>query len=185
MIRPVGPRDEKLMETCGIPKEDYPFVSPCGGELNFIRPACTPIVFHSLDSMSNDLIYGGTRTQKFKTSDLAMSEETGRLYHRCDQLEKASAKVASKSQQRKSESPSHSSFALIRSAIVVSFSDRIVPMDDEEIQQRKSIEVSLQNYSGLSILDDNQDNPYPIPWLPKDAEPGRWALPYSEDDPEG
>ena len=67
---------------------DYPFVSPCGKEINFIRPAdATPIVFHSLD-VNRDLVYGGSLTQPFEEERLRLSKKTGRLYHELARSEK-------------------------------------------------------------------------------------------------
>lgn len=60
--------------------EDYPFISPCGKELNFIKPADMPIVFHDL-SHDNELIYGGTLKVTFDPSKVLVSPRTGRLYH--------------------------------------------------------------------------------------------------------
>ena len=58
---------------------DYPFVSPCGIELNFIRPADTPIVFHDLQR--GNLIFGGSLSQPYNPQHLAISKKTRRLYH--------------------------------------------------------------------------------------------------------
>jgi hypothetical protein len=58
---------------------DYPFVSRCGAEINYIRPAATAIEFHSLVDWC--LLYGGNLVQKFDSSRVAISEEKGRLYH--------------------------------------------------------------------------------------------------------
>ena len=72
-----------------IPDGDYPFVSVCGKEFNFIRPAATPIVFHSLmdtedENGQRDLVYGGTKLkQPFdESTGIAVCEKTGRLYHK-------------------------------------------------------------------------------------------------------
>mmetsp|Transcript_3295 Transcript_3295/g.5555 ORF Transcript_3295/g.5555 Transcript_3295/m.5555 type:complete len:134 (-) Transcript_3295:104-505(-) len=59
---------------------EYPFISPCGKEMNFIRPADTPIVFEKLDD-DEELVFGATHRQPFKPSELVWVEETGRLYH--------------------------------------------------------------------------------------------------------
>ena len=186
MVKPAGPKEEEIMDQYGISKEEYPYVSPCGKELNFIRPAATPIVFHTLDHNNNTLVYAGSRTQEFQMSALAMSERTGRLYHRCEHLEKASAKAQNQNQSGAIDNLAHSSYALIRSAVVVSFSDHIVPMEEEEILARDN-SLTLQNYSGLAYVnnDNHEELPHPIPWLPREAEPGSWAMPSSEDAPEG
>jgi hypothetical protein len=113
-IRPV--RDTETMITFmrqeGIPVEDYPFVSPCGRELNFIRPAATPIVFHSLDDEANELIYAGTLRHLFSEDALALSETTGLLYHRI--VLPTTATI----------------YGLLRSSIAVALSERIIPLDD-------------------------------------------------------
>mmetsp|Transcript_4677 Transcript_4677/g.7112 ORF Transcript_4677/g.7112 Transcript_4677/m.7112 type:complete len:394 (-) Transcript_4677:147-1328(-) len=89
---------------------DYPYVSPCGVELNFVRPADSVIVFHSLFPQDNNtenvskqhtveepdshgkeeeeqqpqqqlLSFAGSLTQPFDPQKLAISPITGRLYH--------------------------------------------------------------------------------------------------------
>lgn len=81
-LRPVSEKERVVLEDLGIPTNDYPYCSPCGKELNLVRPAALPIVFHSLTK--GDLIYGGTLTQTFDPQALAVDGETGRLYHRLD-----------------------------------------------------------------------------------------------------
>jgi len=65
---------------------EYPYFSPCGKEKNYIRPACVGVVFHDLQfdgvDGAGELIWGGGLRQRFEPSALAMSERTGRLYHR-------------------------------------------------------------------------------------------------------
>jgi hypothetical protein len=68
-------------------QDDYPYVSQCGIEINYIRPAATPIVFHSLTT-SGLLLFGGNLEEKFDGSKLAMSCTTGRLYHQLDSTNK-------------------------------------------------------------------------------------------------
>lgn len=164
-VRPVGPREEELMAKHGISLNEYPYVSPCGSkELNFIRPAATPIVFHTFDKENSALVYAGTKTQRFQASDLAISKETGRVYHRCSHME-SRASSQEKPQQ----------YALVRSAVVVTLSDQIGPLPDDTDQP---------DLSGLAFC--TEDNEYiPIPWLSLEAEPGLWAMPFSENDPDG
>ena len=61
-------------------QEDYPFVSRCGVETNFIRPASTPIVFHSL--VNDTLFYGGSLRVPFQSDRLAVSKTSGKFYYR-------------------------------------------------------------------------------------------------------
>ena len=164
-VRPILPKEEALLAAHNIGCEEYPFVSPCGKELNFIRPAATPIVFHAFDAEKSMLIFAGSQSQAFQSSHLAISKDTGRLYHRCTHLEK---KTAGQEPQ----------FALIRSAVVVGLSDQIAPLEDDNDDD--------ENSSGLAFVpnhdDDDNNTPIPIPWLPRWAEPGAWAMPFSEDE---
>ncbi len=62
----------------------YPFVSPCAGELNFIRPADTPLVFKRLTHGGDEpalLSYAPDLAVPFAPRDLRFSEN-GVLYHR-------------------------------------------------------------------------------------------------------
>ena len=142
---------------------DYPFVSPCGKELNFIRPAATPIVFHSLIDNGTALVYGGTMVQPFDSSHLAVSEKSGKLYHKLvaahpNALEKIERKTAMHDTE----------YGLIRSSVAVSLSEKIVASSDTD---------------GLAF--DTPSGQRPISSLPEDAEPGVWSLPYSEDGVDG
>mmetsp|Transcript_29808 Transcript_29808/g.62205 ORF Transcript_29808/g.62205 Transcript_29808/m.62205 type:complete len:244 (+) Transcript_29808:106-837(+) len=60
--------------------DDYPFVSKCGSETNFIRPAAMPIVFHSL--VDDTLFYGGNLGVPFESDRLAISKDSGKFYYR-------------------------------------------------------------------------------------------------------
>ena len=169
MIRPVGPRELEIMNKFEISQDEYPFVSPCGKELNFIRPAATPIVYHSFNQTDMTLIYAGTKTEEFRASGLAISKKTGRLYHRCKHLELLAAKATNQCAERSR----YHRFALIRSAIVVALSEHIVPLpDDMDRRTKDDSELAF-------ILGDHV--PQPIPWLPDWDEPGSWAMPFSED----
>lgn len=151
------PQDEQLMVDRDIPVIDYPFVSPCGKELNFIRPAVTPVVFHALSRVettrTEELVYAGTKSQPFDEQHLAISQETGRLYHRL--LSKGTL---------------YGDYGLIRSSVAVELSERIEACDEEDIG----------SVSGFGILTESS-GVLAIPWLPQDAEPGLWSMPFSDD----
>ena len=157
-VRAVGAREIQILEQHGI-VDDYPFVSPCGKELNFIRPAATPIVFHSLVNDNSKLVYGGNMKQPFDPSMLAISVNTGRLYHRLD----------SKSRKISSAKENHPllRYALIRSAVAIALSENIVESSDCET-------ISFMTPEG----------PCPIATLPSEAEPTGWGLPYMENEAE-
>ena len=59
--------------------EEYPFISPCGKEMNFIKCADTPLVFQELKV--DTLIYSPGLSVPFQPSSLRVSPTTGRLYH--------------------------------------------------------------------------------------------------------
>lgn len=66
---------------------DFPFVSPCGPEMNFVRCDDQPIVFTHLvknDSRTHCLAFGGHAdmlTVPFQPEKLCMLPQSGRLYH--------------------------------------------------------------------------------------------------------
>lgn len=57
---------------------EYPYVSPCGKEMNYLTSSDSPIVFHTIKD--NQLLYGGTLGETFKPESLVLSDE-GQLYH--------------------------------------------------------------------------------------------------------
>jgi hypothetical protein len=64
---------------------EYPFRSPCGKEMNFIKCADRPFVFEDLRRDASDkwrLVFGGGElTMPFLPDRLRISLSTGRLYH--------------------------------------------------------------------------------------------------------
>lgn len=58
---------------------DWPYLAPCGGEWNYVRPEDTPIVFREL-LRGGKLRYAGTLTVPFRPAALAVSEGEI-LYH--------------------------------------------------------------------------------------------------------
>mmetsp|Transcript_11757 Transcript_11757/g.23132 ORF Transcript_11757/g.23132 Transcript_11757/m.23132 type:complete len:241 (+) Transcript_11757:116-838(+) len=65
--------------------EEYPYVSPCGKEMNYIRPADTPIVFDRLETDEEDgkeyLMYASDMKEPFDPSLLQWASDTDRLYY--------------------------------------------------------------------------------------------------------
>ncbi len=64
--------------TTGFFEDRYPFVSPCGKEMNFLQPEDTPIVFSRLENGA--LFYAPTLSVPFEPEQLRFSDE-GILYH--------------------------------------------------------------------------------------------------------
>jgi hypothetical protein len=144
-------------------REDYPFVSHCGVERNFLRPADAAIVFHSLQDSDTirdkpQLYYGGTLHQDFDPSSLAISPRTGRLYH----------KLVGKGTKLHKQSDGGNYYGLVKSSVAVSLSDQIIPCDDDSDEKGYSLEFVANEVR------------YPIVWLPESAEPGGWAMPFVE-----
>ncbi|MBI3258275.1 MAG: DUF4505 family protein, partial [Ignavibacteriae bacterium] len=69
-------RNLKLNETGEYP--EYPFISLCGREKNYVRTVDTPIVFNRL--RENKLEYGNSLSIEFSRENLKFSNE-GVLYH--------------------------------------------------------------------------------------------------------
>ena len=145
--------DKQFLAVEGV-DNDYPFVSLCGKEVNFIRPAATPIVFHSLQS--NTLYFGGTLQLPFEPTNLAVSPRTGQLYH----------KIQHCSSPLQYEKSSPGEYGLIRSSVAVTLSDHIKlgSNNDDEIAWSFCLE----------------GNEFLIDRLPTASEPGEWALPTNQ-----
>jgi hypothetical protein len=71
----------------GVMESDYPWVSPCGPELNLVAADDTPIVFADLapsasDGDARELTFaGGTMREPFDPRALRLCAASGRLYH--------------------------------------------------------------------------------------------------------
>lgn len=61
---------------------EYPYMSPCGKEMNFILPADKPVVFDALSDDGTQLTYaGGALAVPFSPDSLLMSPALGHVYH--------------------------------------------------------------------------------------------------------
>lgn len=68
-----------------IPFEEYPFLSPCGKEKNYVKCADVPLVFHTLAESDDGptgevLVYGAQLEVPFDPAQLCLSPR-GRMYH--------------------------------------------------------------------------------------------------------
>lgn len=106
---------------------EYPFRSPCGKEMNFIKCADRPFVFEDFyqDEKTSRWVFaygGGELKAPFQPEKLKISLTTGRLYH--DIKTKYSASGSG---------PTGMDVALIKSQLAVEFGRRIT-VHDEPIQ---------------------------------------------------
>ena len=166
-IRRVRDKEKAILEDVGA-ADDYPFVSPCGGELNFIRPADAPIVFHELredQGNGKQLVFGGTLSQPYLPEKIAMSPRTGRLYHELTQGTRVGGTSTTLTPLHASESTNKPEYGLIKSSVAVSIADAIVEGDG----------------FGHDIICFDTGKKYPIEWLPAHAEAGEWGLPFSDE----
>uniref|UniRef100_A0A1B6E3I0 Uncharacterized protein n=1 Tax=Clastoptera arizonana TaxID=38151 RepID=A0A1B6E3I0_9HEMI len=67
-------------------EKDFPFISPCGRELNFIRCDDMPIVYtHIVNKNNKDVLcyghIGDIMYQDFQPDHIYMDNTTGRVYH--------------------------------------------------------------------------------------------------------
>jgi hypothetical protein len=176
-IRRIEKREQDILRGLDA-EEDYPFVSPCGLELNFVRPADLPIVFHTMDDTEDGdkvLVFGGSMVQTFCPDKIALAKDTGRLYHELinpcrDCAEDSSTPVQTK---RAGLTTIHASdmveYGLLRSSVAVTLSDFICVGSDEENDV----------YSGMDFCADSGSR-YPIKWLPIGAQSGAWSMPFME-----
>ncbi|XP_022659952.1 UPF0598 protein CG30010-like [Varroa destructor] len=83
----------------GFYQDEFPYVSPCGVEMNYIRCDDVPIVFTHLLPEHNLLLHNhaGTRLQvPFQPETLCMVAKNGRVYHRGPPRQGGVGLVASK-----------------------------------------------------------------------------------------
>jgi hypothetical protein len=129
--------------------DDYPFVSRCGAETNFIRPAATPIVFHSL--VNDTLFYGGSLEVPFESDRLAISKQSGKFYYRIfdgHPNEEGSASGGTNPME----------YGLICTSVGVVLSNKITMHEEDDAEFL---------YDEVAEID----------WLPSRYEPGKWAMP--------
>ena len=142
----------------------YPFVSKCGFEINYIRPAATPIVFHTLVTNNDDrLLYGGNLSVQFDSNRLAISKRSGKLYYPVHNND---------NDNNNSEDRMKLGYGLISSSVAVTLSDKI------------TIGNNSNNYNRDD--DDKEgkftyNNDTEIGWLPSKNEPGKWSLPDDDE----
>lgn len=165
-LRRVRDKEKAILEEAGA-ADDYPFVSPCGVELNFVRPADSPVVFHELREDSENgksLVFGGNLSQLYRPDRLAMSPRTGRLYHELVSETRDGREVKPLTALHASASTAPE-YGLIKSSVAVSLADAIVEGDG----------------FGSDVICYDTGKRYPIEWLPAHAEVGGWGLPLSEE----
>jgi Domain of unknown function (DUF4505) len=171
-LRRTSTAQRDWMRANEIPEQDYPFVSACGNELNFVRPAATPIVFHSLigqaTSEERKLAFGGkSLMQSFdEKGGIAISQNTGRLYHKL-----TSQTLAPKDNQQ----DARGEYGLIRSSVAVTLSEHIIT--DFAAPLVENTDIKSDGLSGMGFQLSGSDSIVPIPWLPESAEPGSWSVP--------
>uniref|UniRef100_A0A0G4HI48 Uncharacterized protein n=1 Tax=Chromera velia CCMP2878 TaxID=1169474 RepID=A0A0G4HI48_9ALVE len=103
--------------TTGQHAEEFPFVSPCGKEINFLRCDDTPIVYTGLREEpdgSHSLVWAGDLTAPFDPSKLFISQR-GRLYHPAPGASRSMAKTT-----KDDTSAGPAEVSLIRSSIASS-----------------------------------------------------------------
>ena len=160
--------DDERQKIGGL--NEYPFVSPCGSELNYIRPADCPIVFHSLifDDSSNvsSLAFGGSLQQHFSFENIYISRNTHRLYHELqynneNMMEEPLCKHPNDKIMLHRKLTGKREFGLIKSSLAVELAEQF-----EEAPLSAEFNIILPKERGI----------HKIPWLPGYAEPGTWGL---------
>jgi hypothetical protein len=177
-IKYINTNQIEYMQFYNIPANDYPFISICQNEWNFIRPACTPIIFHSLVDNEQYLLYGSNNKSILRepfneTSGIVVSKYNGMIYHTLTthSYYPLSRKAEVSEQQRQQQ------YGLIRSTVALSLSDRIVELPIDSDVPSTSSSSSL---SGLGFI-TKYDRIVPIMYLPDYAEPGPWSMSYNNN----
>lgn len=165
-IKYINETHKEYMNQHNIPTRDYPFVSICQNEWNLIRPAATPIVFHSLIDKEQYLLYGSINTLMLRepfdeTNGIVISKVSGMLYHKLTTHSYYPLSIRKRYPSLQTQQPQ---YALIRSTIALSLSDRIVNLDDYYTNEFNS---TIDNSNGKTsstnvkepIPDDDQNDP--------------------------
>jgi hypothetical protein len=176
-LQRVGPKQQNVLKRLGC-ENDYPFCSPCGLELNFVRPADLPIVFHGMqhdDDNQKLLVYGGSLVQPFSPDKLAISQTTGRLYHELVSVKRHQDESNTDSTLDGRSTPLHASsqleYGLIKSSLAVSLSESIMTTGDNNHEEN-------EDFSGMHFRCSSTNATFPIKWLPSRAQPGPSAMPF-------
>ncbi|KAI5476374.1 UPF0598 protein C8orf82-like protein [Pseudohyphozyma bogoriensis] len=104
-------------------KEGYEFVSPCGPEVNYVKPDDSALVFQKL--VPQGLTYAGTLIEPFQPSTLLVDPDSGYLYH---------PSPRQKSRRSSATSPTTSQYgeySLLRSSLVLEAFASSLRMEDE------------------------------------------------------
>lgn len=165
-IKYVNETHKEYMNQHNIPTQDYPYVSICQNEWNFIRPAATPIVFHSLIDKEQYLLYGSNNTLLLRepfdeTNGIVISKVSGMLYHKLTTHSYYPLSIRKRYPSLQTQQPQ---YALIRSTIALELSDRIVSLDDYYTSE---INTTIDNINSKTssthvkepIPDDDQNDP--------------------------
>jgi Domain of unknown function (DUF4505) len=197
-IKYVNELQREYMILHDIPFSDYPFISICGKEWNFIRPALTPIVFHTLVDRDQYLLYGSTDKSMLRepfneVDGIALSKKSGKLYHK---LTTHSYYPLSQRMPRSKQQPEPvPEYALLRTSLALTLSDRIVILSEDANAQKNddnsddildtyprenpTIRLSRSSSTGLGFV-MSYGRISPISYLPPSAEPGLWSMPHKD-----
>ena len=155
-------REEMLLLDDDGASQDYPFVSLCANEINYIRPVDQPFVFHDMYTKSDgqcDLIYGTSWTHPFSPGHIYISRKTHRLYHEL---------IPSKqSTKLKLHASKIKEFGLIKSSLAVK-----IAYDFVERQCQASNDNDDYTDIEIVVSDHSRDNHinFKVRWLPQYAE---------------
>jgi hypothetical protein len=157
-IKYINETHKEYMKQHDIPVQDYPFVSICQREWNFIRPAATPIVFHSLIDNEQVLLYGSSNTLLLRepfdeTSGIVISKVSGKLYHKL--TTHSYYPLSIRKHYPNLPLAQQTQYALIRSTIALSLSDRIVDLD--EYYNKNDVNESTNKENHVSERSNNRD----------------------------
>jgi hypothetical protein len=201
-IKYINELQREYMILHDIPVSDYPFISICGKEWNFIRPAATPIVFHSLVDRDKYLLYGSTdksilREPFNEVDGIALSKKSGKLYHKLTthSYYPLSRKVSRSKQSQQEPRPE---YALLRTSLALTLSDRIMVLSEDFNEQKNDADsdnddiydpypskhstttvLSRKSSTGLGFI-TSYGRITPIAYLPPSAEPGPWSMPHDD-----
>ncbi|CAD6896418.1 unnamed protein product [Tilletia controversa] len=100
-------------------RSGYPWLSPCGPEMNFVKAEASPVVFRELDD-EGYLHWAGSFKMRFQPDKMVVDVETGYLYHPSPSLSPSA-----------SSTPAYGEYSLLSSSLVLTHLSSSLEYNDE------------------------------------------------------
>merc|ERR1711939_97222 len=116
--------DDSLDEARQLREQGFEFVSPCQGEMNYLRPDKdgSGLVFQALED--GELQYSGSMTMPFDPRALRVDPATGYLFH--------PSPLPPRTRRRQDAPSRYGPYSLLRSSLVIEHFAKSLELEEEE-----------------------------------------------------